>query len=76
MEQLLTALNVGGDIGIWVLVAVVWRFHDRILRLELQVGRLVSDYESEKRTRSDAHRSIHNKLEKYAERITILEVKS
>ena len=36
MEALLNALNVGGDVGVWVLVLVVWRFHDRILKLELR----------------------------------------
>lgn len=72
MEQLLHALNVSGDIGVWVLVAVVWRFHDRLLRMELQVGRLVSDAESEKRTRQEVNRSIHEKFQTLGERVAKL----
>ena len=34
MESLLTFLSAGGDIGIWVMVAVVWRFDRRLLTLE------------------------------------------
>jgi len=34
MESLLIFLSAGGDIGIWVVVAVVWRFDRRLLTLE------------------------------------------
>ena len=34
MEELLPLLAAGGDIGIWVVVAVLWKFDRRIFRLE------------------------------------------
>lgn len=34
MEGLLKLLNVGGDLGVWVLVALVWRFDKRVTRIE------------------------------------------
>ena len=69
MEALLNALNVGGDLGVWVLILVAWKLHDRLLRLELQMGRLVSDAESEKRTRAEAHRNVHDKISGLGERV-------
>jgi len=38
MEEFISLLSVGGDIGIWVIVAVVWRFNDRIQYLEITMG--------------------------------------
>jgi hypothetical protein len=35
MAEILKVLSVGGDIGIWLLIGITWRFHDRLLRLEL-----------------------------------------
>ena len=34
MEELLRLLNVGGDLGIWVLVGLVWRFDRRLTGIE------------------------------------------
>ncbi len=38
MEEFIRLLSVGGDIGIWVIVAVVWKFNDRIQYLEITMG--------------------------------------
>ena len=35
MAELLKFLSVGGDIGIWLLVLLAWRTHDRLLHIEL-----------------------------------------
>jgi len=34
MEELLKLLNIGGDLGIWVLVGLVWRFDKRLTGIE------------------------------------------
>ena len=34
MESLFDILNVGGDVGVWVLVALVWRFDKRMTGIE------------------------------------------
>ena len=35
MEDLIRLLSVGGDIGIWALVYIVYRFDNRLLKLEI-----------------------------------------
>jgi len=34
MDELLMWLSAGGDIGVWVIAAVVWKFDRRLLMLE------------------------------------------
>lgn len=45
----------------------------RLIRLEAQVGRLVSDAESEKETRKRANADIHERFEKFDERMRKME---
>lgn len=34
MDELLLWLAAGGDVGVWVIAAVLWKFDRRIFRLE------------------------------------------
>ena len=34
---------LAGDVGVWAIVAVLWRFDRRIVRLELQQSAIVKD---------------------------------
>lgn len=48
---------------------------ERVARLEAQMGRIVSDIESEKRTRADTNKFVTDKLDKIADRIAGIERK-
>ncbi len=37
--ELLQLLAAGGDVGVWVLVFVMWRFDRRLLQLEVEMRR-------------------------------------
>ena len=45
---------------------------ERMIRVETQLGRLVSDAESEKRTRADANRTVHDRVSLLGERVAKL----
>lgn len=47
--------------------------HDRLLRIEMQVGRIVSDAESEKDTRRRRNQSIETRFEQVESRLRALE---
>jgi len=38
MEELLKLLSAGGDTAVIALVFILWRFHERLLRLEIVLG--------------------------------------
>jgi hypothetical protein len=35
MDEVIRLLAIGGDVGIWVIVAIIWRFNNRIQFLEI-----------------------------------------
>lgn len=43
MDELLQVLAAGGDVGIWAVFYVIWRFDRRLLKLEMKVGVLPDD---------------------------------
>lgn len=38
MEEILKILSAGGDTAVIALVFILWRFHERLLRLEIVLG--------------------------------------
>lgn len=59
MEQILAALQVSGDIGIWVLVYVVWKFDRRIFKLELTLHNHIAEDAKQ-------HKELDKRLDKLA----------
>jgi len=58
MEELISLLSGGGDLGIWVIVAVVWRFNDRIQYLEITMGTHIDQNKIDHKRIEDSLKSV------------------
>ena len=57
MEEILKVLSVGGDLGIWVLIGVLWKFSDRLTRMEITMQNHVKND-------ADAHRQFEKRFDR------------
>lgn len=44
MEGLLKFISAGGDVGIYVLIFVIWKFNERLIKLEVTISLLLKGY--------------------------------
>ncbi|KKM07905.1 hypothetical protein LCGC14_1729220 [marine sediment metagenome] len=43
MEDLLRVVSAGGDIGIYILILIVWKFSERLVKLETTITMMLRD---------------------------------